>query len=56
MVVHFLNVYDKYAWFCYFEHNQSKLDETEERLYNAYIPPLNSDFKGKMGKQVAAFK
>jgi hypothetical protein len=38
-----LNIYEGYIWFCFTEVDAGRLDEYENALMNAYIPPSNAD-------------
>ena len=42
-VFRLLNVYEGYIWFCFTEVDSDRLDEYENALMNAYIPPVNAE-------------
>jgi hypothetical protein len=54
-ISYFLNRYDGYVWFCYTTVGTRSLDKVEHGLLCAYIPPLNDQFTGRIGKVVRAF-
>lgn len=54
-MVYFLRKYSRFIWFCYTEIDVLQLDSTEKKLYSAYIPPLNRDYEGELGRVVGAF-
>ena len=52
-----LDLWAGHIWFHYAPiKNTDLLDPTEKALLNACIPPLNSQFKGTVGKAVRAFR
>jgi hypothetical protein len=52
----FLNMYEGYVWFCYTTVRRSFLNKFENRLIYAYIPPLNDQITGRIGRIVRAFR
>ena len=55
MVLRFLNIYEEHMWFCYMEVADAALDETEDALIRAYVPPCNSDLAGELKAGTKAF-
>ena len=53
--VYFLNKYDEYVWFCYARHQMRLIKVVEGRLISAYLPPLNDEVEGIIGKARRAF-
>lgn len=51
----FLNLYDNYIYFYYIPISVENLDTLEDALISAYLPPLNSEVKGTIGKSVRAW-
>lgn len=42
-VFRLLNIYDDHIWFCFIKVAFGKLDDYENALMNAYIPPINDE-------------
>ncbi|MDG7044843.1 MAG: GIY-YIG nuclease family protein [Nitrososphaerota archaeon] len=53
-IIDFLKRYNRYIWFCYTTDICGTLTDMEEALLSAFIPPLNSQIKGIVGKVVRA--
>ena len=51
----FLNIYSDQVWFCFTPVDAAFLDNVENGLKNAYIPPLNDEYSGELSKVVGAF-
>ena len=51
----FLNIYPDQVWFCFTSVDAALLDNVENGLKNAYIPPLNDAYSGELSKVVGAF-
>ena len=54
-IIRLLHMYNGYIQFFYSRVNESMLDNTEEQLINALIPPCNTTFTGIVQKAVRAF-
>jgi hypothetical protein len=54
-ISYFLNKYDQFTCFCYTLVSIDALEEVEERLMNAYLPPLNEEYEGTISTSVGAF-
>ena len=52
---HFLNKYDGYVWFCYTKVAAKALNNIENGLLRAYIPPLNDQLPSEVSRVVSAF-
>ena len=52
-----LNIYDNHIWFCFTKVDSDKLDEYENVIMNAYIPPINDENRlpAKTRRFVGAF-
>ena len=55
-IVRLLHLYEGCIQFCYSRVSVTKLDAVEEQLYDAFIPPCNSQFSGELSKAKGAFK
>ena len=53
-IVVFLRRYRYYIWFCYTTDIRGTLTDVESSLISAFIPPLNNQIKGVVGKAVRA--
>jgi len=51
----FLTRYDGYVYFCYTLVEVNILNDIENKLLEAYIPPLNSQYQGEISRVVGAF-
>jgi len=51
----FLTRYDNYVLFCYTLIDEKSLITIEEGLKNAYVPPLNKQYSGELGRTIGAF-
>ena len=51
----FLYLYKGYIWFCYCKVPRKFLDEYEDALIEAYVPPLNSDLPATIRSARGAF-
>lgn len=48
-----LRLWQGHIWFCYAPiADQSKIDDAEQALLNAYLPPFNKRYKGVVAKQL----
>ena len=56
LMFQFLNVYSEHAWFCFTLVDFSSLESIEARLRDAYIPPLNDDFRGELSPIVKVLR
>ena len=54
-IYYFLNKYNGYICFCYTIVASNLLDNVEDRLMSAYIPPLNEQYSGEIGRALGAF-
>lgn len=54
-VLRLLQMYRGYIQFFYSEVDEKRLDNTEESLINAFVPPCNAKFTGKLGEACRAF-
>ena len=54
-VLRLLEKYQGYIQFFYSGVDERELDDMEEQLFNAFLPPCNSSFTGVMNKIVGAF-
>lgn len=54
-ISYFLNKYDQFIFFCYTLVSMEALDNVEQGLENAYLPPLNKEYEGTIGTSVGAF-
>jgi len=54
-VVRLLEMYQDYIHFFYSEVEKTMLDDMEDQLNNAFVPPCNSDFTGELQKAKGAF-
>lgn len=51
-----LNFWENYLWFCYAQvDDQTMIDELERKLIDAYVPPINDEFPGELGKAMQAW-
>ena len=51
-----LNTWESNLWYCFAEiSNTTIIDDIENALLTAYVPPMNRDFKGKLGKALKAW-
>ena len=55
-IVRLLHMYDGYIHFCFCKVREAKLDDIEEQLYSAFVPPCNSQFSGELSRAKGAFK
>ena len=55
-LVRLLEKYRGYIQFFYSGIDETELDDMEEQLFNAFLPPCNSSFTGVMNKIVGAFR
>ena len=55
-IVRLLSRCEGYIQFCYSKVSRAKLDDVEEQLNNAFVPPCNTQFTGKVGRAKLAFK
>ena len=55
-IVRLLQMYEGNIQFCYSKVREAKLDAIEEQLYNAFVPPCNSQFSGELSRAKGAFK
>ena len=51
----FLNTYSDHVWFYFTSIDTALLDNVENGLRDAYIPPLNDAYSGELSKVVRAF-
>ncbi len=54
-IVYFLNKYDAYVWFCCTQVKKKSLNKVEDGLISAYLPPLNDQVAGSIGRVKRAF-
>jgi hypothetical protein len=54
-ISYFLNKYDQFIFFFYTLVSTEAVDNVEEGLKNAYLPPLNEEYEGTIGTSVRAF-
>jgi hypothetical protein len=54
-ITYFLNKYDQFISFCYTLVSMEALDNVEQGLMNAYLPPLNEEYEGAISTSVRAF-
>ena len=54
-VVRLLEMYSSYIHFFFTKVDATRLDNTEERLINAFVPPCNSTFTGNVKEARGAF-
>ena len=54
-IVRLLKIYHGYIWFFYSKVEEKTLDNTEEELVNAFVPPCNSMFTGEVQLARGAF-
>lgn len=48
-----LRLWDGFLWFCFAPvADQAKIDDTEQALLNAYLPPYNRRYRGMVAKQM----
>lgn len=55
-IVRLLHRCEGYIQFCYSKVSQAKLAYVETQLFNAFVPPCNTQFTGKVGRAKGAFK
>lgn len=51
----FLHRYSPHIWFYFTIVESRSLTSVENRLLDSYLPPLNNQFKGKIGRVMRAF-
>jgi excinuclease UvrABC nuclease subunit len=51
----FLYLYDGFIWFCFVELPNEILNDCEDALIAAYVPPLNSELPGEIRAPRRAF-
>lgn len=51
----FLNQYSEHIWFFFTRVETSNLEDVETKLRDAYVPPLNERFSGRISKVMGAF-
>ena len=51
----FLNKYSDQVWFCFTTVDAASLENVENGLKDAFIPPLNDAYSGQLSKVVGAF-
>ena len=54
-IVRLLHRCEGYIKFCYSKVSEAMLEDVEEQLYTAFVPPCNSKFSGKLSSVVGAF-
>ena len=54
-VVRLLEMYGGYIMFFYSKVDQERLDNIEEELINAFVPPCNTKFTGEVQRARGAF-
>lgn len=55
-IVLFLDMYPDNVWFCYTLVQSSSMHLVESGLRDAYIPPLNDQFTGELGRVVRGLR
>ena len=54
-ILRLLNKYDGYIWFTYTEVDENDIEDVEDALIDAYLPPSNDRYKGVLSKVKGAF-
>lgn len=54
-VFRILHKCEAHAWFCYFTIDMDALDEAEDKLLAAYLPPCNDSYPAEVRRVVGAF-
>jgi len=54
-IVRLLHRCEGYIQFCYSQVSRARLDDVEAQLSNAFVPPCNTQFTGKVGRAKRAF-
>ncbi|HZH31871.1 MAG TPA: hypothetical protein VEY11_13990 [Pyrinomonadaceae bacterium] len=52
-----IRLWNKHLWFCYATIDDvKKIGDIENKLIEAYVPPMNEDFQGVVGKAMKAWR
>jgi excinuclease UvrABC nuclease subunit len=54
-IFYFLKRYKGYIFFCYTVVTDDILPDMEKKLVDAYVPPLNQQYRGEIGRAMGAF-